>query len=186
MISFEQLQQQDIVVATLSYPDIQETAPSLIEDLVVSYENLILQKLAPLDAFINLASIYWQCIDPGFSVFFGQGFLQKAESRFSQVLAIAAEKWSEPPEIKFWQLYFEHITLGKPSFEDDCSELVVRDRCTLVPYFYLFVSTWGREYRGQATNLLIMCEETPTMKNCYIKSILTSGIIQPPLTVGRP
>jgi len=143
------------------------------------YEETIRREGTPLDAYINLAVLYWQCTEYGFNA--GHrlplDFIRLAGNRYSAVLDAAEMKFGYSPEIGFWRLYFDYITLGEPEFDEKCKALVAEPGCTLVPYFYLYAE-WneeGRIYRKEAHQLLAECKSCLTTKNRYIISVLESA-----------
>jgi hypothetical protein len=139
-----------------------------------AYEALLAQGNAPLDAYLNLAVLYWQCAEPGFlaSTNLDLEVVKRAADRYGEVLDEARRRFPENPEVQFWKLYFDQITLGEPPFEEQCKRLVEQSTCSLVPYFYLFSASQGQLYQEQAAKLLDICRAMPTLKNRYIISVI--------------
>ncbi len=140
------------------------------------YEQLVQAECAPLEAYLNLAVLYWQCTDYGFNAGhkLDVDFIHKAGERYQTLLQEANQCFPYQPEIRFWMLYCDYITLGEPPFTEDCKRLVDTVSKPLVPYFYLYSSYSGHEYEKEANDLLNECLKYPTVKNRYIISVIQS------------
>jgi hypothetical protein len=138
------------------------------------YEAIVAQGNAPVEVYINLAVLYWQCTEPGFlvSTNFNLTFFKRAGERYPEVLNEAARKYAQHSEVQFWQLYCDYITLGNPPFEEQCIALTKHPDCPLVPYFYLFSARQGQAYQEEATRLLDCCRASLSLKSCYIISVI--------------
>ena len=147
-----------------------------IEEAAALYVALLATNAAPLEAYINLAVLYWQCIDYGFLSFhhLSDAFLESAY--YEPVLDEAEKRFGFQPEIAFWRLYCERMYGGIGPFVEQCLDLVKAPGCTLVPYFYLFVMAKGQEYHAEVRCLLGECKQCPTTKNRYIISMIGSTI----------
>lgn len=142
------------------------------------YEQCLADKRnVSVDAFLNLAVLYWVVTDYGYNAGLQLpiDFIHTAGERYEPVLEEAARRFSSFPESTFWIKYTRAISLGEDSFVEECLEMVQSPHCSLVPYFYLFVNI-GNEYLMQAQQLLQMCRMLPTTKNIYITSILETGL----------
>lgn len=150
----------------------------------LKYEIVVQSNQGPLDAYINLSSIYWHFSDPNMidyykfnaSSEFDQN--QDAELRSNRILNLAKAKFSEHPEVVFWLMYYPDVYLGTPtnlSF-DNVLRLVRESSIeTLVPYFFLFNNAHKRErnlYRPYAERLREHARSMHTIKNLYILDIL--------------
>lgn len=146
------------------------------------YEVVLRSDVAPLDAYLNLAFLYWQCSDLGFAGahHISDEFLVHAGHRYDPILVEADRRFGWQPEIEFWQLYFQWYWTGV-GFVSRCAELVLHDSKPTVPFFYLFVESHGDSYRAEAVALLLTCQQCPTAKNRYITSILHSKALPNPL-----
>ena len=140
------------------------------------YEQVIQAGGASLEAYLNLAVLYWQCTDYGFNASHKLDieFIHKSGERYQLLLQEAGQRFSNRPEIKFWVLYCDYITLGNPPFVEECKLLVDASNQTLVPYFYLYSASQGSEYEAKAHILLEECLKHPTVKNKYIASVIKS------------
>src|SRR5690349_17354764 len=85
-----------------------------IEKAANVYEIAIKMPDSTLDAFLNLACLYWESTDLGFNAgtHLESGSMEKAEKRMWEVLNEAEAKYGNYPEIDFWRLYFQFTTLG--------------------------------------------------------------------------
>jgi len=148
-----------------------------IEKAAALYEAVLATDTAPLDAYLNLAFLYWQCIDYGFLCFhhLSDDFLQTAY--WEPALDEAEQRFGSLPEIEFLRLYFLRIYGGGEDFVERCLELVHTPGSSLVPFFYLFVMSRGKEYQTEVDCLLEQCKQCPTTKNRYIISSI-EGTIQ--------
>jgi len=138
------------------------------------YEQAIQAGDAPLEAYLNLAVLYWQCTDYGFNAGhkLGAEFIGRAGERYPTLLQEADRRFPNHPEVMFWMLYCDFVTLGEPPFVEECERLVATGSASLVPYFYLYSAYGGREYEQEASRLLRDCLEHPIVKNKYIASVI--------------
>lgn len=150
-----------------------------IEAAAEAYEEVINSQNGPVAAYINLACLYWECTDFGFSVGHGMepSFMENAGKRMYEVLEEARKKFGDQPEILFWRLYFDFTYLGEdmPPVAK-CLELVELPEATLVPYFHVYVQTMATQYLPQARQLLELAKKEKTVKNRYIISVLESRV----------
>lgn len=133
-------------------------------------------KNASVDAYLNLAFIYWELfIEPPFS--FDEGVSYRwnviAEERYPITLQQGLDKYPQNAELHFWEMYFSHIFLGKDFSKEDCEKIVEKygDGESIIPYFFLGLFD-KKKYEDKHKQLLRKCEELPTAKNRYIRSIL--------------
>ena len=138
-----------------------------------AYEEFLEVDRGFVEPYVNLAVLYWVCLDPGMSGVsqFESGFLERAGKRYVELIECAGKRFSEDGEPEFWELYTSHITLGEPGFVEECKSIV--SRCaSIVPYFYLLSATSDVRYIKPARRLLEKCERLPSAKNRYILSVL--------------
>ncbi len=138
------------------------------------YEQIVQVEDAPLEAYLNLAVLYWQCTDYGFNASHNLGidFIHEAGERYETLLQEAGRRFPHHPEIRFWTLYCNYVTLGEPPFVEECKRLVDAASKPLIPCFYLYSASNGREYEKEAHHLLEECLNHPTTKNKYITSVI--------------
>ncbi|MBI4640130.1 MAG: hypothetical protein HY731_05520 [Candidatus Tectomicrobia bacterium] len=157
---------------------IQKDVEGKVVEAANLYEEILKAGDAPLEVYLNLAVLYWEMTDYGVNAGLGLSleFIQRAGKRYREVLRKAQEQFSMNPEILFWLLYCDFITLGEAPFVKQCEQLVKEPHCSLVPYFYLYMAYNGRKYHQEAMKLLDHCQRRPTTKNCYISSVIQSTI----------
>jgi len=141
-----------------------------------AYEKAIKEDGA-VDVYINLAFLYWQSTEYGFNAFhhLPLDFIKLAGERYPKVLKQAETRFPGSPEIKFWKLYFDYISLGREEFTEECERLVVQQNGSLVPYFYLYSMSGGQRFKDEAMALLKICKSLPTTKNRYIASVIEAA-----------
>lgn len=137
------------------------------------YERALEVGIAPLDAYLNLAVLYWEYLDPGHPHV--SEFYSRAARRYKEVLGEADVPYTGHPEVEFWRLYFDYILLGNPPFEAECRSIVKEHPNVLMPYFYLYSASEGQEYQEEAQELLRLCKMLPTTKNRYVGSVIEAA-----------
>ena len=138
-----------------------------------AYEKVIKED-GPVDAYINLAFLYWQSTEYGFNAHhhLPLDFIQLAGERYSKILRQAEIRFPGTPEIEFWKRYFDYVSLGTDPFIEECECLVVQQNGSFVPYFYLYSMSGGRRFKDEAMDVLKTCKSLPTTKNRYIASVI--------------
>ncbi len=161
-----------------------------------AYESVLMDADAPLDAYLNLANIYWFVLEslPCTAYHFDRDFVHRSEKRMNEVLRAAEKKFPDMPEIRFWELFFAYI-FGTDPFHEECLELIQQPNCSLVPFFYLRCFGYkpaledqaqaeelALEYQAQVEELYKKIKNELTHKNRYIISVLDStwGRHRPP------
>jgi hypothetical protein len=139
----------------------------------LKYEALIQNGQANLDSYINLAVLYFVCLDFGYETTskLPEDFVLKASSRVFEVLEIARIKFGNSEEIDFWGIYFRFILNGEEPMYENCA-LLAQIGKTLIPYFHLYAKPDGEKYRIWAEKLFDAVKDGENEKNRYIKSIL--------------
>lgn len=142
------------------------------------YEEVLKEGNVPLDAYLNLACLYWESTDYGFNTgnHLPLGFIGKASDRMNQVLEEAKNAYSNMPEIEFWKLYFDFTTLGEDAFPEKALGLAQRPNASLVPYFHVYDQTKREEYKPYIRQLLEHCKKSLTTKNRYIISLIGTKV----------
>ncbi len=138
-----------------------------------AYEISICAADADLDLYLNLAVLYFECMDFGYAAHhhLSENFVSGAWDRAFQVLARAEERYGRHAEIEFWRMYIPYIYGGGEPIDDACKDLARREE-SLVPYMYLFTSSGKKKYAEQAQELLNLVKDGITERERYIKSIL--------------
>jgi hypothetical protein len=146
-------------------------------DAAQAYEAAIAASDADFDTFMNLAVLYFVCVDGGYATHHGlsQEFINYAWERAYEVLDEAESKFGQQSEITFWRHYFRFVVLGEAPFIET-GKYLLQSGTSLVPSFYLFTSPGGDPYRPQALQLLERVKEGKTAKQRYIRSILAKRL----------
>src|SRR5690606_986033 len=135
-----------------------------LEAAANAYEEIIKEADAPLDSFINLACLYWVSSQPGSSA---RGeFYTRAGEQLYAVLDEAQERFGKQPEIVFWRLYFNQITLGEPTFLDQALDLVDQPNSSPIVYFYIYAEG-NDDYIPFVRRLYEDAQALKTTKNRY-------------------
>lgn len=142
-----------------------------------AYEDLIASAQANLDTYLNLAVLYFECMDFGYLAHhkLSDSFIKLAWERRTELLKDAERRFGWHPEIEFWRRYFSYIYGGEAPFFDAC-ERFVKTGETLVPYLHLVCAPAGERYRQQAEELLKSVRAGRTVKERYIKSVVESAL----------
>lgn len=140
------------------------------EQAAQEYEVSLTKSDISIDAYINLACLYWESVSPGTTA--SDTFFEQSSKRMYQVLDEAEEKFGKIPEIEFWRLCFNFITLGDPAFPVKALELAKNPKSSLVPYFHVYSQTRDSKYLPKARKLLEQARLQLTTKNRYIISLL--------------
>jgi hypothetical protein len=131
---------------------------------------------APIESFTNLSFIYWE-----FAAEFAfrdennisKKWAEIGGKRYVSVLEKGLSKYPYSLELHFWYRYFPHRLYFDDFSKDECMELIKKfgNNESVVPYFYLYL--FDREkFKNKRDILLIECEQKPTAKNNYIRSII--------------
>jgi len=146
------------------------------------YEDEINNNLyASVDNYINLAFIYWSFAFDFFGFFIPNNIPEDYSiiggNRYQKILELGLKKYPNNVELHFWERYFSHIIFGEEFSDSDCLHLIKKyGEQNYVPYFFLYLLN-EIQYKKQRDELMKEIEKMATAKNIYIKSILSSGII---------
>jgi hypothetical protein len=144
------------------------------EDEIVNNEPSILP-----DSYINLAFLYWSF---AFELFefnipneIAVEYSNIGGTRYKDILDKGLIKYPNNLELHFWKRYFQHIIYGEEFSEQDCKQLfeMYGDNESVVPYFFLYLFDKDK-YKERRIQLINKCNECPTAKNIYIKSIIVN------------
>lgn len=148
-------------------------------EAVKSYEDEIacdFNSILP-DSYINLAFLYWSF---AFELFefnipnkINEEYSTIGGNRYKIILDLGLIKYPNNVELYFWKKYFQQIIYGEEFSEKDCQKLLKEygDSDSIVPYFFLYLFD-KEKYKEKRNELLDRCNEHPTAKNIYIKSII--------------
>lgn len=140
------------------------------------YEACVVEGGA-IDAYVNLAVLYWQTTDFGFSTAakLTPTFIAQAGRRFPELLTEAHLRFPGSTEVEFWDHYVRWADLGEDFALDTCRHLLERDPATLVPAMFLFAQTG--ECKEQAMELAARCRADGTTRARYIVSVV-EGVLK--------
>jgi hypothetical protein len=155
---------------------INEEAKKEYSQAVQVYETIILNKNAPQASFINLAFLYWEfAAEFAFADAYNisESLRRIGGQRFQIVLEKGLLTYARNAEMHFWSRYFSHRLYFKEFTQVECIAIIEKygDRESLVPYFFLYLFD-KEKYKDKRDALLIECNDSPTAKNEYIRSIL--------------
>lgn len=145
-------------------------------EAVKSYEDEIADNSTP-DSYINLAFLYWSF---AFELFefnnpnnITEDYSVIGGNRYKIILDLGLSNYPSNLELHFWEKYFQHIIFSDEFSEKDCQKLLKEygDSGSIVPYFFLYLFD-KEKYKQKRNELLDICNEYPTAKNIYIKSII--------------
>jgi hypothetical protein len=156
---------------------IQFESEDRLVEAAAEYEKLISDGKYSIELCINLAVLYFVCLDGGYAAYhnFTREFLDNSFERAGQVLDLAESRFGKQDEIEFWRRYLRIRVLGEPETSMDENQFIHSK--SLIPFFYLFISCGGESYQSQASELYTAVSKGLTAKERYIKSTLDSNII---------
>ena len=142
---------------------------------ITSYESAIASSEADVEGYINLAMLYFECVDGGFQYYhqMSDEYVAGALGRAHATLDRAEERFGRHPEVEFWRHYFAQIYGAGPSFYELAAELC-ESGVSLVPYLYAVVGPGGEQYVPGAKELLNAVSKGLTTKERYIRSLMGS------------
>lgn len=156
---------------------IQAEEAEYYETAIAIYKDMLGQEDTPLDAFINLAFLYFIfAAEPFFAERNKLSTKTKAEIKdngYTSVINKGLAKYPDSIELHFWASYFPNRTYFKPFSKEDCLKIIetYRDGPSLVPYFYLKTFKEGT-YQIENEALFEQCKQVKTAKNNYILSFI--------------
>jgi len=146
-----------------------------------AYEEAIKQEDVGLDAFMNLAVLYFECTDPGYfcAKKLDQEFINRASAGMFRVLEQSYTRFGHQPEALFWKLYFDWFSKFADPRYDDCRQLA---KATPVACLHLLGEPDGKAYCEpgltvpQAEALLQAVKSRKTVRERYIDSVVRSWL----------
>jgi hypothetical protein len=138
-----------------------------------AYEIAISEPNTESEFFLNLAVLYFECRDFGYSAYhhLSNDFVSGAWQRAFEILEIAEMRFGSQTEILFWREYFSFIYAENKQFDNICQELIHRGD-SLIPYLYKNNNSEKREYKENVQKLLELVEDGTTERKRYIKSVI--------------
>ncbi|MEZ4912395.1 MAG: hypothetical protein R2774_16215 [Saprospiraceae bacterium] len=144
-------------------------------DAAIYYQQSIDDGEINLEAFLNLAFLYWTFQDYGFFSYFNisEELRRIGYQKYSEILEKGIKQFPNNLELHFWERYFQHIFFDDEFSESDCKILIEKYKTdqSITPYFFLYLFD-KIKYKEKRNDLLAICDKTPTAKNLYIKSII--------------
>ncbi len=131
----------------------------------------------PIDVYINLAFLYWKyATQLPFLPDVVEELGQAGTERFPVILEQGLSKFPNSPELHFWEKYFPYRALFQEFTREECEAIVRKygDPQSIIPYFFLWLFDKVK-YSEKRGLLLKQCDELPTAKNRYIKSVLETN-----------
>ena len=134
----------------------------------------------PEDALINLAVLYWQITDYGFSTSLQlpPEVVEHAGARFAEVLDVTERKFPQSAAAMFWKKYIAWADLGDSFDPENCRQVLRENPTYLEPAMYLFSTSQGRESEHEALMLLEQCRQAGTVRARYVASVIESARLQ--------
>lgn len=146
-------------------------------DAVVYYQKSVDENELNVDAYLNLAFLYWNFQDFGFFTYYNisERLREIGYIKYNEIIENGINQFPNNVELKFWKKYFQHIFFGEEFSEKECKKLIERygEDEYIIPYFYLYLFD-KKKYEVEKNKLLHECAKQPTAKNIYIMSILES------------
>jgi hypothetical protein len=142
---------------------------------IAAYERYLAESPRDLDAYINLAVLYFECSDPGFAAAheIPHAVLAASTEKAEALLNTAEERFGWRAEIEFWRKYVRFVALGDPPFYERAVELATAGE-SLVPYLHL---AGHGPYQEEARALLNAVASGRSTKDRYIRSVLESSAL---------
>jgi hypothetical protein len=145
-----------------------------IEKAAMLYEEALSAGERDPGAFLNLAILYWQATDYGFSTEkrLDPEFVVRAGTRLQELFRDASRAYPENAELEFWRKYIAWADLGEEFPIQDCRQLMFENPTVLTPAMYIFAQSQGREMRDEAVELLQKCREDGSTRAQYVVSVV--------------
>lgn len=144
-------------------------------DAAVYYQKSIDENELNLEVYLNLGFLYWIFQDYGFSTYYNitEELGEIGYQKYPQIIEKGIQQFPNNVELHFWKRYFNHIFFAEEFSEEDCKQLIEKydDKENIIPYFFLYLFD-KEKYIEKRNELLDKCNEHPTAKNIYIKSII--------------
>lgn len=140
------------------------------------YEDSIIANEGILDAYINLAYIYWAAgCELAWSVNINiNKIIRRNGYELSFIKLTEAKKFFDSSELYFWELYFKRRTIGDDISESEIVNILNRHPFTgYDPYFYLFLLD-REKYIKEAKTLYQECMNNPIFKNIEMMSVMSA------------
>jgi len=150
----------------------------LYTDAIDYYQESIVKKEMEINAYLNLAFIYWAAaseLNWSIAENIPKEIRQTGYKKSFIILELAEAIW-ENIEIKFWKEWFVKETILEYLDEKETLAILKENpNQSLVPYFNLIICNPDNlEYRKQGYILYENCKKEVTAKNRYILTFIES------------
>jgi len=137
-----------------------------------AYEIAINETDSDLELFLNLAVLYFVCVDYGYASFhnLSEDFVTAAFDRALEIIDKAEERFGNHTELRFWRLYFSYI-YSDESINQSIEDLILEGD-SLMPYIYLYTSSGKKKYAEEMQKLLDLVKDASTERKRYVLSII--------------
>jgi tetratricopeptide (TPR) repeat protein len=138
------------------------------------YEKSIAKNENSIDAYLNLAFIYWESNSQfvfSNGVEIAPSFSKININKYIEILDLGLIKFKNNREILFWKKYFRFASIGEEFSKKECEFFLKIPGESKIPYFFLYLFDSVR-YFDERNEILAICKEMPTAKNNWIKSII--------------
>lgn len=144
-------------------------------EAAAAYEEALAREEADLDAYLDLAVLYWVATDFGFAAteHLDDSFVELAGRRAFKLLDAAERRFGPQDELDFWRYYFGFITLGEPPDAERCRRLMARGS-TKLPVFHLAGLGASEGFEAELAELASWAADGTTERKRYVRSVLES------------
>ena len=153
----------------------KEINKEYIEAVKLYEEELKSNSNPSIDAYINLAFLYWEFAAEQMEFNEPNNIPDKwseiGGKRFPEIIELAIQKYPRNVELYFLKRYFSHNLIYDDFTQEECEEIAGKygDNESLVPYFFLYLFD-QEKYQKKRDELLEECKKLATAKNLYILS----------------
>lgn len=147
-----------------------------------AYEIAIASGDLELDLILDLAVLYFVCVDFGYATRhqLSREFVYSAWIRAFQILEVGDKQTGNRTELQFWKHYFRSVYLKDEGIEELSVRLVQRNDSPL-PAMYLYLAG-NTEFKDKTLELLESVKSGATERERYVRSIIEAQLLRDPLT----
>jgi hypothetical protein len=144
-------------------------------EAAAAYRAAIANSQADLSTYVNLAVLYFEISDEGYSAHhrLPDELFKTAIGRAHEVLDQAEARFGPEPELEFWRRYIARIRQGGEEFFEEAERMVGTGK-TLVPYFYVIAGPRRQAFVEGARTLLDSVRGGRTQRERYVRAVLQS------------
>jgi hypothetical protein len=145
-------------------------------DAIEAYESAVTDPMADESAFLDLAVLYFECLDFGYASAhkLPASLQEHAYERAMAVLDAAEGRFGKTVELEFWRRYIPFAALGDPPFDHDARMLFARGARTAS--FYLWSLTDDPKIAEAARAVLAEVAAGRTARERYVRGVLQSKV----------